>query len=78
MVNVLTSGCWAQVPSKINVSPKTFSRAYGDVSSIAVKAAPNVLAVLSNYLPQAVSAEKQLARALAERLYGKRGRNAYR
>lgn len=58
------------------MSPKAFSNAYRDVSSIAVDAAPKVLGILSNYLPQAVSAEKQLARALAEKRYGRRGRNA--
>ena len=36
-----------------------------------------MLQVLSNYLPQAVEAEKQLARAIAQRKYGERASNAY-
>ncbi len=67
-----------QVPSQVDVTPQTFSSAYHDVSSIAVSAAPKVLGLLSNYLPQAEAAEKQLARAIAQHKYGKRGRNPYR
>ena len=51
---------------QVDVSPESFSEAYRDVSSIGVEAAPNVLGVLSNYLPQAMSTEKQLARAIAQ------------
>ena len=57
---------FGQTPSEIDVSPASFSEAYRDVSSIGVKAAPAVLRMLSTYLPQAVSAEKQLDRAIAE------------
>jgi hypothetical protein len=71
-------GCRIQVPSKVDVSPQTFSSAYRDVSSIAVAAAPKVLGLLSDYLPQAEAAEKQLARAIAQRKYKKRGQNPYR
>jgi hypothetical protein len=63
---------FGQVPSKVDVSPSSFSEAYRDVSSIGVTAAPKVLQVLSNYLPLAVEAEKQLARAIAQRQYGQR------
>ena len=57
---------FGQTPSETDVSQEAFSRAYRDVSSIGVDAAPKVLGMLSEYLPQAVSAEKQLARALAQ------------
>jgi len=57
---------FGQVPSEVDVSPSSFSDAYRDVSSIGVTAAPKVLGILADYLPQAASAEKQLARAIAQ------------